>query len=538
MLVLRNLFFPSFIKGKPLFPIRRVALHIESTTIHVAHTQESRTKTVITALEEYQINPGDARTYTQRLTTTLKKIAPKIEKNAEIIVTFPSSKVVVKELTLPFLDEEKIRMVIEYEMESVIPFKLDNAIIDFVILAQSEVKEASTVLVVAAQKEEVKKLLDALHKADIEPTQMTIDLFSIISLFSHIPAYSKLKHAYAIVDMGPQSTRIALINNQRLIASRTILKGSELPAKSDDGDELIVDLASHHARLFDEVSFTLNSFEMKQTSTPEIEKLFFIGSPDISPRFEEYAKKAIHCPYEILATEQLATNPVIQTKLSLQAPSWQTYSRVLGAVFRTAAYESFTLRRKDLELSPRPLIQQQLIAGALLFLLTLGIIGVQGYLQIEEETAYIKALDLRELKRLRSALPSDSPDAKKKNIKALAKAVETHIQEQEELWAAFSAQRLRPLEILQELSSLFNKKKFDIDIEHIFIGDNDAPHPIEVKGVFRSKTGKDDFKHFTELANDIGNSKTLAITQEIDPTQLPDKGVSFTACFKLREGTA
>jgi len=538
MLAFRNLFFPAFIKDKPVFPMRRVALYMESTTIHVAHVQESRSKTTITSLEEYQVNPGDARTYTQRLTATLKKIAPKIERGAEVVLTFPSSKVIVKELTLPFLDEEKIRMVIEYEMESAIPFKLENAIIDFIILERSEVKEASKVLVVAAQKEEIKKMLDVFHKADIEPTQITIDLFSTLSLFSHIPAYSKLKHAYAIIDMGPQSTRIALINNQRLVASRTLLKGSELPTKAEDTEEPIINLSAHHTRLFDEISFTLNSFEMKQTTTPEIEKLFFIGAPEMFSLFEEYSKKAVHCPCEILATEQLSTNPAIQTKLSLQAPSWQIYSRVLGAVLRTTAYESFTLRRKELELSPTPLIKQQILTGATILVLALGALGALGYFQVEEESSYIRTLEQKELKRLRSALPGDSPDAKKKNIKALSKAVEAHIQEQEELWAAFSAQRLRPLEILQELSSLFNKKKFDIDIEHIFIADNDSAHPIEVKGIFRSKTGKDDFKYFTELANDISNSKTLAITQEIDPTQLPDKGVSFTACFKLREGIA
>lgn len=538
MLILKNLFLPRLWHNKPLFPIRRVAIHIEATTINVAHVQDTRTKTIVTALEEYQINPGDARTYTQRLVATLKKIAPKIEKNAEVIVTFPSSKVVVKELSLPFLDEEKIRMVIEYEIEAVIPFKLENAVTDFIILSRSEVKESSNVLVIAAQKEEVKKIVDALHKADIEPHQITIDLFSIISLFSHIPTYSKLKHAYAVVDMGPQSTRIALINNQTMIATRTLLQGSELPTKIND-DEIgqPIDLATHHSRLFSEISFTLDSFEIKQASIPEIEKLFFIGTPSVFNAFEEYAKKAIHCPCEVLATEQITTNPAIQSKISLQPASWQTYSRVLGAALVSPAYESFTLRRKELELSPRPLIQQQLLAGIILFTLTLGALGLQGYFQIEEGAKQITLLEEREIKRLRSALPADHPGTKKKTIKTLAREVETYVQEQEELWSAFATQRLRPLEILQELTALFNKKKFDIDIEHIIISRNDAPNPIEIKGVFRSKTGKEDFKHFTELADDIGKlAKMLILTEEIDPSQLPDKGVSFTAHFKLREG--
>jgi hypothetical protein len=538
MTFLRSLFFPRYFKGKPLFPITKIALHIEHTVVQVAYIKDTRNKTILTNLEEYPINPGDNRTYTQRLTATLKKIAPKIPKNAEVIVSFPSSKVVIKELTLPFLDAEKIRMVVEYEIEAVIPFKLENALIDFVIISQSEVKEASTILVVAAQKEEVKRLLDQLSKADINADCITLDLFSSVSLFGQLPTYNKLKHAYALIDIGPQSTRMVLINNQIIIATRTITKGSDVPIKNSDEIDVSIDATTHLAKLFDEIAFTLNSFEMKQTQTFDIEKLFCISSPTTYAAFEQYAAKAIHIPCEMLATEQITNNTHIQSTVNLTPQSWQTYSRALGTGLLKPLFEAFTLRRKELEISPIPSIIRNLITAGSILVCAGALLGLYGYMQIQEGKELITSLEEKEIQRLRHALPSDSPAAKKRNLKALAKEVETHIQEQEEIWSTFAAQRLRPLEILQELTALFNKKKFDLDIEHIHIGSDSATQsPIEVKGVFRSKTnpGKSDFKHFSELATDISTSKTLMLTEEIDPTQLPEKGVSFIARLTVRE---
>ena len=264
-----------------------------------------------------------------------------------------------------------------------------------------------------------------------------------------------------------------------------------------------------------------------------------MGTEDLFISFDAFAKKSILRPCELFAVEQLITNPAINSAISLQPEVWHSYGRVIGALITTPTYTDFTLRRKDLEFSVQPLIQKQLITAGVLLIAILSGLAIQAYLQVTEGKERISAFEKQEIKRLRSALPSDSAGAKKTSIKALAKEVETYVEEQEELWATFSAQRLRPLEILQALSLIFNKKKFDLDIEHIIIsGDDNQQHPIEIKGVFRSKTspGKEDFKHFSELATDIDNSKTLVLTEEVDPSQLPSKGVSFIAHFKPREG--
>lgn len=541
MIRLKELFLPLTIDDKPLLPISRVAIDVEANTIQVAYLTESYSKATLTGLEEYQLNPGDARTYTQRLTAALKKVTPKIPQGAEVIVIFPSSKVVIKELTLPFLDAEKIRMVIEYEIEPIIPFKLENAIIDFIITGKSEVKESSTVMVVAAQKEEVRKVIDAFNKAGIEPDKVTIDLFSAISLFNQIPTYSKLKHAYGLIDIGKLSTRVALVSNQILVATRTIQRGTApAPIVEEDGAvEEIGTAESQQAKLFNDILFTLNSFEVKQGKVTEIEKVFLLGNQQAVEAFCSFAQGNFHAPCETLAIEQLASNPRIKSAIATAPASWSNYNRALGALLPVHVLQEFNLRRKELSLSSMPLVRASLLAGLAIFALAIGGLATQIYLQRVEGSLRIKEIEQRELNRLRSALPTDAPGAKKKNIKALAHEVESHLEEQEDAWSSFTSEQPKPLEVLQELAQLFNKKKFDIDIEYVtIIRDEKQPNPIEVKGVFRSKIspGEKDFTHFAELANDLSNNgKLLCLTEEVDPVQLPDKGVSFLAHFKTRE---
>lgn len=163
--MIKELFFPRTLGGKPLFAEQIVGISIDGLTVQVTRILQKRSGAVIQAAEEHTINDGDPKTYYQRLSTALKRIASTIKPKTEVRVTFPSEKVITKEISVPFLEREKIRMVVEYEVEPVIPFELENAVIDFVIVSTSEVKQASTILVVAAQLDDVKKFVETFQKA-------------------------------------------------------------------------------------------------------------------------------------------------------------------------------------------------------------------------------------------------------------------------------------------------------------------------------------------------------------------------------------
>ena len=136
-------------------------------------------------------------------------------------------------------------------------------------------------------------------------------------------------------------------------------------------------------------------------------------------------------------------------------------------------------------------------------------------------------------------LPDDPGLKKKTTLKALLKEAKRIIDEKEEMWAPFSQQRLRPHAILLELTRIIDKRLFDVTVQEVIINtDEEGVARVEVTGVFQSKTGIEHFKHFSVLEKSFEESRTLTLTEEIDPTLADDKGVKFTARLKLKEVAA
>lgn len=525
--MIKELFFPRTFGGKPLFAEQIVGISIDGLTVQVTRILQKRSGAVIQAAEEHAINDGDPKTYYQRLSTVLKRIAGTISPKTEVRVTFPSEKVITKEISVPFLEREKIRMVVEYEVEPVIPFELENAVIDFVIVNTSEVKQASTILVVAAQLDDVKKFVETFQKAGIEINALTIDTFALAGLCNFLPSLQEIRKEYALIDVGTHTTRVNIMHKQMLVASRTIQRGSV----AHEGEE-----ENALSLLFDEIKFTFSSFNVKREEVLNIEKIFYVGPSDLQNDLAARCNEHLGITCQPLPTEELSMQKGVKNKAKLLQPeAWRGYTRALGTAFIHERYDHFTLRQKEIELSPRPLLTRQLLCTLFLLFCLLGGLGIHGFFEMRSLRNQISRIEQKELRKLKKVFPdSVAKRQRTKSVKALAKNAAEYVKEQEEVWAPFAKQRLRPLEILQELFTVFNKKKYDLTIEQISItGEEAENHPIEIQGFFRSKTGSDHFKHFANLEEDMKKAKTLVLTDEVDPVPAAD-GVKFSATFKQR----
>ena len=142
-----------------------------------------------------------------------------------------SSIVTFKELTLPFLDIDKIRMVIAYEVEPKLPFSIQESIVDFVITDQDSTEKKSQVLVAAARIQDMKEIFDICELASIDPECITVDLFALYGLYLQIPTYKNLAGASTLVDIGSTTTSIAFLLDGKMRLVRTIAKGLQTIAQ-------------------------------------------------------------------------------------------------------------------------------------------------------------------------------------------------------------------------------------------------------------------------------------------------------------------
>ena len=90
-------------------------------------------------------------------------------RGAACLATFPTALASFRNLKLPFKDNKKIRQVLPFEVEPLLPFPLDEVILDYQMVRAGE---ASDVIAVAVQKSKVQPILDALSELRMTPERL------------------------------------------------------------------------------------------------------------------------------------------------------------------------------------------------------------------------------------------------------------------------------------------------------------------------------------------------------------------------------
>lgn len=90
-------------------------------------------------------------------------------RGAACLVTFPSALASFRNLKLPFKDNRKIRQVLPFEVEPLLPFPLDEVILDYQMVRAGE---ASDVIALAVQKSKIQPILDALSELRMTPERI------------------------------------------------------------------------------------------------------------------------------------------------------------------------------------------------------------------------------------------------------------------------------------------------------------------------------------------------------------------------------
>jgi Tfp pilus assembly PilM family ATPase len=113
----------------------------------------------------------------------LKKIASNIGKYDEIISTLSGSAIVYKELKLPFIGRDALAMIVPYEVEALLPFALEESVIDFIVTKEDLEKKESKILVAAVRMQDLQNHLNLFEKAELMVDTVTIDIFALYEIY-------------------------------------------------------------------------------------------------------------------------------------------------------------------------------------------------------------------------------------------------------------------------------------------------------------------------------------------------------------------
>jgi type IV pilus assembly protein PilM len=176
-------------------------------------------------------------------------------KSKQAIVGVANQRVVVRQVDIPFMEEKDLRSSIRYQVAEHIPMPVDDAELDFQVIddyVTENQEHMMRVLLVAAAKDMVGALVDAVAAAGLRPAGVDLTPFAVARAVSQAArGESGVAGSEAIIDVGASVTNIIVHHNGEPQFVRILLVGgddatdalvNELDVSFDEAEALKLDL--------------------------------------------------------------------------------------------------------------------------------------------------------------------------------------------------------------------------------------------------------------------------------------------------------
>jgi Tfp pilus assembly PilM family ATPase len=447
--MIKNIFIPEKIGSVYIFPQRTVGFDIGKTQVTATQVMLKGKQIIIEKIMQEKLEPAANGNYVDRVAKAISLIVPKLDPYGQMRTSLTSTAVLFKEISLPFLQADKIEAILPLEIEPLLPFALEQADFDFIITHQSVPEKKSTVLIAATQKETIAAHRAAFELAGISPQVIMVDIIALFGLYKAIPEYAQAMDDTVLIDLGYQVTRIAFIGQGQLRYVRTLPKG-----------------VSQMTELLSEIQFTLAAFA-SQAQTTKAPRLILIGGGAQVVGFADFIHQTIGYQAELFAINQLKSIPGLTISTKGQIPDNAVISIATAIPLPPAA--DFNLDKHFVAQQEKSSLFKQLIVAALMCMTILVAVISHSFLQKRKlrqniQQAQQEAVDVlgKKFKITDSKILSSLQDTLETAAGSLNK--------DEAIWYAFSAStRLSFLKYLQELSTIINRDRIGLILKRLLM---------------------------------------------------------------------
>ena len=460
-----DIFVPEHSKGNYLLPTTVLGITIEQDT--VVGTVLNLNKTAITVQKTVTQSFDDSKGSRQsKITTALTALVKKAGPSNKIVVSLPSSLVMFKELSFPFSDPDKIRMVLRYEVEALLPFPVNEACVDFLITKNYPEQNRSDVIIAAVQKKFVDEHLKPFNEAGIDIANVTVDAIGLYGLYLRQMGQAITGNT-ALVALEPETSRVIFFTDGQLKHIRTLRQG--FASKDTDA-------------VWNSINFTLQSFADENTQDQKIKKVSLFGLTDKEAIDEANAKIAFPCETfslpKFLAQTEIGLNI---SKTSLNLMSFMTALPLVNGRF-------FTLLPNHLTQQEQSRLNRQVITALILSVGTVLLLGVHSFTQIRKLSAELELSQKQVLQTIKKSFPAIKTNSRRDALDF----AQREVKKEENIWSSFSAQtRQSFLQYLYDLSTKIDRETLGLNLKKMVISKN----VISLEGNVRSFDAVEQFEH-------------------------------------------
>lgn len=224
----------------------------------------------------------------------------KIKANAAVF-SLSSTKMIMRELTLPYAPTHKIEAMVPFELAKHLPITVEDFIIKFIPLEVIKEKNQKNfrIMAVALPKYLVKRYWELCTEMEIKPLALTIHVAGATSLLQKKNDDSG--ETVALLDLGYSSINCSIIHGGRLVFNRMISIGKK-EIKEDSSESLLNDSKMQLIvdKWLEEIKL-VSRFYVSLKSGNQVDKIILLGGGSRIKNIAQYTEEKLEKPVLILS---------------------------------------------------------------------------------------------------------------------------------------------------------------------------------------------------------------------------------------------
>lgn len=482
--MIKEIFLPEKINSFYLFTRRIVAFEVSSQTLFATVIRAHRNKRVIQKCVEENYNPEDP----EGLLNALRIIIKKIGFYDDVYVALPSSLAVFKTIELPFTSVEKIKLVLPFEVEPLLPFSLSDAALDAVINTTDEQRKSSEVFIAAIKRTALETLLAPFVTLGIRLKKVTIGSLELYGLLRSAHLEQKTGPS-CIINLAHDHTTVLLLINGNLRNIRVLPEGiSEKLTRATLDINQQIDVEAQ--RFFNNIQFTVQAMLKNERILEPITNVLLTGAGIQISGIATFMSKLLECPCTLFHPNKILHNGdvVLEHEGSI-APE---FTISLATALSSPLTEDFNIGRLYETTHELQEFKYQTITAATLLICLFVSFMAYSYFTVRSLRLEADASKLEVINKLKNEFDLDIRNVKTESLQSAIDLAQNALNREEAIWFALSkARRSAFLYYLQELFTNIDRDKSGLTIKRLAIksGERSGEDTIIFEGTVRDHDG-------------------------------------------------
>ena len=470
--MIRSVFLPERIGNFYLVRSRRVGIEITERAIYATTLVLAGRSRTIDGIFQEKIVQDTTIPFDERVISALKSLRYKIGTYDHLTFAVSSSNIIFKDLSLPFIGRRKIKLVVPFEVESLLPFSLEAGVIDSIITMEDTTDQKTAVLVAALKKENIDQIERYFREADMRLDKVSVDIFDLYGIFQMAYAAHAKKQVRLLLECGATRTTLGLIINDRLAYIRSFPSGIHGTKEMGNTptNELPFDAQTKKniSKILEDVMVTVDATLPKLAPSAVLDEIILTGMAADLPGISDEVHTFLRAPVEIMNVHTLLSSGVLTTKVAT-IPNAAMVSIAASAVpFIT---EEFTLLQEKAVREEAQELNYQLITIATLTGFLFLSFSVYSFFRVRSLRKAYRDAEIEAISELKKQFKLRPQQLTR--LEFANKAAQAELTKQETAWRRISPDnRYAYLKYLIGLTRCINMPESQLQLSSIILKDD------------------------------------------------------------------